>query len=177
MDIGRTSDAMKDYLSRIREASAIHSVSQQLLRLVSTVYSDGFINAAMGTLDAETVLKKGFRVGATCRISSILKGDKVDNVQFRAQDFSATCHSKAGKETLQKIWHIPEKRAEETLRVTTIHSAQTATHPLSKRYPDICSPMKFKRLKGMWYRDTFFPEDKSLHGYTCCQIFYNKFYY
>ena len=27
------------------------------------------------------------------------------------------------------------------------------------------------------YTDIFFPEEKSLHGYTCCQIFCNKFYY
>ena len=75
MDIGQTSDAMNEYLSRIREASAIHSVNQQLLCSVSVVYSDGFVNAAMGKLDAEMVLKKGFRVGSTCRISSITKGE------------------------------------------------------------------------------------------------------
>ena len=85
------------------------------------VYSGCFINAAKGTLDEEMVFKKGFRVGATRRISSVSNGAKVDNVQFRAQDFSATRHSKAGKNTLKKIWRFSEKRAEETLRVTTRH--------------------------------------------------------
>ena len=85
------------------------------------VYSDGFINAAMGTLDAEMVLKKGFCVRAMCEISSISKGAKVDNVQYRAQDFSATRHSKAGKDTLKKTWCVTEKLSEETLRVTTRH--------------------------------------------------------
>lgn len=66
-------------------------------------------------------MKKNFRVGAMPRISSVSNEAKVDNVHFRAQDFSATRHSKAGKDTLKKIRRIREKRAKKTLRVITRH--------------------------------------------------------
>ena len=59
MDVGSTSDAMHEYHLYISEASDINSVNQQLLLSVYMVYSDGFINAAMSTLDAKMVLKKG----------------------------------------------------------------------------------------------------------------------
>ena len=118
MDVGRVSETMREYLSQISKTSSIHSVNQQLLCSVSMLYSDGFIDSAMGMLNAEMELKKGFRVGATHWISSISNRAQVDNVKFCAQDFSAMRHSKVGKDTLKKIWRVSEKLTEETLRVT-----------------------------------------------------------
>ena len=177
MDVGYVSEAMTEYLSQLSKASAVRSINQQLICPISADYSDSFIGDAMGTLNAEMELKKGFCVGATYWVSSISNGAKADDVLFLTKDFSATRHSKVGKDTLKKIWCVSDKRAEETLRVTTCHCTRTSTNPLSKWYTDSRNPCRFRCLKGTWYTDIFFPEEKSLHGYTYCQIFYNKFYY
>lgn len=80
MDVVHKSEATSEYLPRLSKASAAHFLSQQLLQSVSAVYSDSFIDDAMGTLNADMALKLGFRVGATHRVSSIFKGAKVDDV-------------------------------------------------------------------------------------------------
>ena len=74
-------------------------------------------------------------------------------------------------------FRLNDKAAQHTIGTTTRIGTRCAKEPLSKRYKAPTNPNKYRRCGGTWFADTFFPEEKTIHGHRCCQLFYNEYYY
>ena len=75
---------------------------------------------------------------------------------------------------LSKIWRISHEDAQRTIDVTTQTSIQTDDPVLSRNYSKIDRMLRYKRIKDLFFMDTFFATKKggqSSRGHTCCQLF------
>ena len=161
-----------------RVAASLFSESDRLLRVVSSTLSEKFYDEVNRVLTATTLdqsLRSGFRV--TRGVKAIVKGSNPSEVKYRAKDFSEAWHSSYSKEELMKHFRLNEKAAEKTFDSTTRIGTRCAKRPLARRYKSPMNPLKYRRCGGTWYMDTFWPEEKSLSGAKCCQLFYNRHYY
>ncbi len=80
------------------------------------------------------------------------------------------------KEKLAKIWKIPLKAAENTIKVTTQKGIVHPLNPLQSRYRTKQSQLRYNQLggrHGRFYSDTMFSSVKSLQGFACAQVFVN----
>ena len=75
---------------------------------------------------------------------------------------------------LSKIWRINHEDAQRTIDVTTQMSIQTDDPVLSRNYSTNDRMLRYKRIKDLFFMDTFFATKKggqSSRGHTCCQLF------
>ena len=75
---------------------------------------------------------------------------------------------------LFKIWRISHEDAQRTIDVTTQMSIQTDVPVLSRNYSTNDRMLIYKRIKDLFFMDTFFATKKggqSSRGHTCCQRF------
>lgn len=77
------------------------------------------------------------------------------------------------KEFLAKIWEIDESVAQQVLDTTTQVAPATSSESLSRRRPTNDRSLRYKRLKSMFFTDTFFVSKKAItkKGFTMMQIF------
>ena len=83
---------------------------------------------------------------------------------------------------LSKIWRISHEDAQRTIDVTTQTSIRTDDPVLSRNYSTNDRMLRYKRIKDLFFMDTFFATKKggqSSRGHTCCQRFVtdNRFIY
>ena len=123
----------------------------------------------------DTNLRSGFRVSR--KVKAVEKGSVIKGVKYRPKDFAEDRHSKYSKEDLMKQFRLNDKAAEKTFDATTRIGTRCAKEPLAKRYKSPTNPNKYCHCGGTWYTDTFFPEEKAIGGFRCCQMFYNEHYY
>ena len=172
------SSVVATYKKARQVAASMFSESDRLLRVVSSTLSEAFYDEALGVCTTATLdrsLRSGFK--ATRGVKAVKKSSDPSSVKYRAKDFSETRHSTYSKEDLMKHFRLNEKAAEKTLKSTTRRGTRCAKNPIARRYKSPLNPSKYRRCGGTWYTDTFFPEEKSLSGSKCCQIFYNRHYY
>ena len=76
-------------------------------------------------------------------------------------------------ELLSKIWKIPFKMAEETLRVTSQLNRNGENTYLARNLGTNDRMLRYRRIKSQFFTDTFFvtTKAKSTRGYTHMQIF------
>ena len=75
---------------------------------------------------------------------------------------------------LSKIWRICHEDSQRTIDVTTQMSIRTDDPVLSRNYSTNERMLRYKRIKDLFFMDTFFATKKggqSLRGYACCQLF------
>ena len=75
---------------------------------------------------------------------------------------------------LSKIWRISHEDAQRTIDVTTQTSTRTDDPVLSRNYSTNDRMLRYKRIKNMFFMNTFFATKKggqSSRGHTCCQLF------
>ena len=75
---------------------------------------------------------------------------------------------------LSKIWRISREDAQRTIDVTTQMSIRTDDPVLSRNYSTHDRMLRYKRIKDLFFMDTFFSTKKggqSSRGHTCCQLF------
>jgi hypothetical protein len=97
-----------------------------------------------------------------------LRNAEIHNVQGV---ISNERHSAISAENLARKWNIGIESARATLKATTQHGVRHAVHPLARRYRTDILQTKLKRLNCTIYTDTMYGSVKSLHGYTCGQVF------
>ena len=76
-------------------------------------------------------------------------------------------------ELLSKIWTIPFKMAEETLRITSQLNRHGENTSLARNLGTTDRMLRYRRIKSQFFTDTFFvtAKAKSTRGYTHMQIF------
>ena len=76
-------------------------------------------------------------------------------------------------EHLSKVWHIPHKMTEETLRATTQLNRRQGSGSLSRNLGTNDRMLRYRRIKSWFFTDTFFvtATAKSTRGYTMMQLF------
>ena len=82
-------------------------------------------------------------------------------------------HGDLTAESLSELWSIGPKQAKATLRATLQSGIRSAILPLSRQYRSD-RMYNVKRLQGRFATDTFYADLKSIHGNTCCQIYFHK---
>ena len=177
-DEGQVASVSSVYHSARRVAAIQFSESDRMMRSISSVFTDRFYDEAVNVSSASSIdkdLRSGFRV--TRRVKAVEKGSILSDIKYHPKDFSETRHSKYSKEDLMRQFRLNDKAAQLTLDCTTRYGTRCAKEPLAKRYKSPTNPSKYRRCGGTWYTDTFFPEEKAINGYRCCQIFYNEYYY
>ena len=83
-------------------------------------------------------------------------------------------------ESLSKLWKIPLQAAKRTLGVTTSKHIRTNEGKLSRRFRTDIFQKRYRRMGGnfsRFYTDTLFFKCKTLHLFTCAQVFCNKVSY
>ena len=76
-------------------------------------------------------------------------------------------------EDLSKLWRIGLKAARRTLKATT-HKCIRTPGNLTRRFKTNRAYMRYKKLatcEGSFYMDTLFSKIKSVHGYTCGNLY------
>ena len=79
---------------------------------------------------------------------------------------------------LSNIWRISHEDAQRTIDVTTQMSIQTDDPVLSRNYSTNDRMLRYKRIKDLFFMDTFFATKKGgqlSRGHTCCQLFVTEF--
>ena len=93
----------------------------------------------------------------------------------RAEIGSTTAGQPKGvtPELLSKIWTVPFKMAEETLRVTSQLNSHVENTSLARNLGTKDRMLRYWRIKSQFFTDTFFVTAKarSTRGYTHMQIF------
>ncbi len=80
------------------------------------------------------------------------------------------------KEKLARMWKIPLKAAEYTIKVTTQKGIAHPLTPLQSRYRTKQAQLRYDQLgdrHGRFYSDTMFSSVKSVQGFVCAQVFVN----
>ena len=96
-----------------------------------------------------------------------------NDIPSRRTFVSTERHRKASAESIAELWGIGLKRAYATLDATLQRGTRSAILPISRRYrSDRIHGMK--RLATKFATDTIYPDEKSLNGHTCAQIFSTK---
>ena len=75
---------------------------------------------------------------------------------------------------LSKIWRISHEDAQRTIDVTTQMPIQKDDPALSINYSTNDRMLRYKRIKDLFFMDTFFAtknSGQSSRGHTCCQLF------
>ena len=75
---------------------------------------------------------------------------------------------------LSKIWRFSHEDVQRTIDVTTQTSIRTDDPVLSRNYSTNDRMLRYKRIKDLFFMDTFFATKKggqSSRGHTCCQLF------
>ncbi len=80
------------------------------------------------------------------------------------------------QEQLARLWKIPVRTAEQTLKVTTQKGIVHPLKPLQARYRTKQAQLRYNQLggrHGRFYSDTMFSSVPSIQGNTCAQVFVN----
>ena len=75
---------------------------------------------------------------------------------------------------LSKIWRISHEDSQRTIDVPTQTSIRTDDPVLSRNYSTNDRMLRYKRIKDLFFKDTFFAIKKGgqlSRGHTCCQLF------
>ena len=83
---------------------------------------------------------------------------------------------------LSKVWKIDRDSAQKTLYITSQHYKRKVNPALSRNYPTGDRMLRYKRLKEIFFMDTFLltrnnsgknkgRRTTSERGHTCCQLF------
>ena len=97
----------------------------------------------------------------------------IDQIQVEVASAFGTKPKKLPADFLAKIWCIKNEEAEKVLEQTTILLRQGAANDLSRRYSTNDRAIRYKRIRSVFYTDTFFvtKSGKSKRGNTCAQMF------
>jgi hypothetical protein len=101
-----------------------------------------------------------------------------DVIESEIDDFMAaaidTFERGVTPEHLSKVWRISFEDAKRTIDTTSQLSVTPKDPILSKNYGTNDRMLRYKRIKGYFFMDTFFATNhggKSSRGHTCCQLF------
>ena len=88
--------------------------------------------------------------------------------------------SKLTPEYLAEIWNCGKETARKTLEATTCKHYRAVKKGLTRRFKPTRNFMRYRQITlpaGEFYTDTFKAKVRSVRGYTCAQIYGNKFGY
>ena len=83
-------------------------------------------------------------------------------------------------EYLAQIWNCGIDTARKTIEASTCQHYRTSVNGLTKRYRPSRDHMRYRQLRlpaGEFYTDTMMSKIKSIRGFSCAQIYGNKFGY
>ena len=131
-------------------------------------------------LDSDDNLAKALDANINVSHLRVVKPRKAPRVSAEVGSKLGNLQSVKGKpvnaELLAKRWGIDQRKALNTVRMTTQRGVRTVLHPsLSKRYPTNDRMLRYKRLPHPVFTDTMFAGRKSAQGNKCAQVFCTQY--